>query len=256
DQLVQLARGTVLYESGITQQHIYFPTDSVASLQQMLADGSSTEVSIVGNEGATGFALFMGGETTTIRAVVQSAGCAYRLAGASLKEEFERHGELLLILLRHTQALITEVSQSAVCSRHHTIDQQLCRRLLRLLDRSLSPNLILTQALIANMLGVRREGVSEAASGLQRIGAIRCRRGQITILDRRRLEELSCECYGVVKKETSRLLAATGDKIAIRLHTEPRSLNAGPSMDDADRTQRHQREGLYSQQVITDSRLG
>ena len=205
-KLVALPLGEVLYESGDTLRHIYFPTDSIISLLYVLEDGGSAEIAVVGNEGAIGMALFMGGETTTSRAIVQSAGFAYRLTGARLKEEFGRHGELLHILLRYTQALITQMAQTAVCNRHHSVDQQLCRWLLLSLDRLSSAELTMTQELIANMLGVRREGVTEAAGKLQRLGVITYQRGHITVLDRPRLEQLCCECYGVVKKETDRLL--------------------------------------------------
>jgi CRP-like cAMP-binding protein len=205
-KLVALPLGKVLYESGDTLRHIYFPTDSIISLLYVLEDGASAEIAVVGNEGAIGVALFMGGETTTNRAIVQSAGFAYRLTGARLKEEFGRHGELLHILLRYTQALITQMAQTAVCNRHHTVDQQLCRWLLLSLDRLSSDDLTMTQELIANMLGVRREGVTEAAGKLQKLGVIKYSRGQITVLNRPRLEQLSCECYAVVKTESDRLL--------------------------------------------------
>jgi CRP-like cAMP-binding protein len=205
-KLVALPLGQVLYESGDTLRHIYFPTDSIISLLYVLEDGASAEIAVVGNEGAIGVALFMGGETTTNRAIVQSAGSAYLLTGARLKEEFGRHGEMLHILLRYTQALITQMAQTAVCNRHHSVDQQLCRWLLLSLDRLSSPKLTMTQELIANMLGVRREGVTEAAGKLQKLGVITYQRGHITVLDRAHLEQLSCECYAVVKKETDRLL--------------------------------------------------
>jgi CRP-like cAMP-binding protein len=205
-KLVALPLGTVLYESGDKLRHIYFPTDSIVSLLYVLEDGASAEISIVGNEGAIGVALFMGGETTTNRAIVQSAGSAYRLTGKRLKQEFLRHGETHHILLRYTQALLTQMAQTAVCNRHHSVDQQLCRWLLLSLDRLSSDKLIMTQELIANMLGVRREGVTEAAGKLQKLGVIQYKRGQITVLDRPRLEQLSCECYAVVKKESDRLL--------------------------------------------------
>ncbi len=205
-KLVELPLGTVLYESGDTLRHIYFPTNSIVSLLYVLENGTSAEISIVGNDGAIGVALFMGGETTTNRAIVQSGGTAYRLTGRRLKQEFDRHGEMLHILLRYTQALITQMAQTAVCNRHHSVDQQLCRGLLLSLDRLSSNQLTMTQELIANMLGVRREGVIEAAGKLQKLKVIRYRRGQITVLDRPRLEQLSCECYAVVKKETDRLL--------------------------------------------------
>jgi len=205
-KLVTLPLGQVLYESGETLRHIYFPTSSIVSLLYVLKDGESAEIAVVGNDGAIGVALFMGGETTTNRAIVQGAGSAYRLAGARLKEEFERHGETLHILLRYTQALITQMAQTAVCNRHHSVDQQLCRWLLLSLDRLSSAELTMTQELIANMLGVRREGVTEAAGKLQKLGVITYRRGHITVLDRPHLEQLCCECYAVVKKETDRLL--------------------------------------------------
>ena len=205
-KLVELPLGMVLYESGDKLRHIYFPTDSIVSLLYVLEDGASAEISIVGNEGAIGVALFMGGETTTNRAIVQSAGSAYRLTGKRLKQEFLRHGETHHILLRYTQALLTQMAQTAVCNRHHSVDQQLCRWLLLSLDRLSSDKLIMTQELIANMLGVRREGVTAAAGKLQKLGVIRYKRGQITVLDRPRLEQLSCECYAVVKKESDRLL--------------------------------------------------
>ncbi|HEY3783806.1 MAG TPA: Crp/Fnr family transcriptional regulator [Steroidobacteraceae bacterium] len=205
-KLVALPLGKVLYESGDTLRHIYFPTDSIISLLYVLKDGASAEIAVVGNDGAIGVALFMGGETTTNRAIVQSAGSAYRLTGARLKREFERHGEMLHILLRYTQALITQMTQTAVCNRHHSVDQQLCRWLLLSLDRLSSDELTMTQELISNMLGVRREGVTEAAGKLQKLGVISYHRGRIKVLDRPRLEELSCECYSVVKQETDRLL--------------------------------------------------
>src|SRR5512146_766368 len=205
-KLVSLALGEVLYESGDALQHIYFPTDSIVSLLYVLKDGASAEIAVVGNDRAIGLSLFMGGETTTNRAIVQSAGSAYRLTGARLKEEFGRHGELLHILLRYTQALITQMAQTAVCNRHHSVDQQLCRWLLLSLDRLPSSRLIMTQELIANMLGVRREGVTEAAGKLQKLGVIRYSRGKITVIDRPHLERLSCECYAVVKQESDRLL--------------------------------------------------
>jgi CRP-like cAMP-binding protein len=204
-KLVPLSLGKVVYESGDKLDHVYFPTDSIVSLLYVLKDGASAEIAVVGNEGAIGVALFMGGETTTNRAIVQSAGAAYRLTGARLKEEFDRHGEMLHILLRYTQALITQMAQTAVCNRHHSLDQQLCRWLLLSLDRLSSNQLTMTQELIANMLGVRREGVTEAAGKLQKLGAITYRRGRITVLNRALLEQLSCECYAVVKRETDRL---------------------------------------------------
>jgi CRP-like cAMP-binding protein len=203
--LVELPLGKVLYESGDTLRHIYFPTDSIVSLLYVMKDGAAAEMAVVGNEGAIGVALFMGGETTPSRAIVQSAGFAYRLTRNRIKREFERHGEMLHALLRYTQSLITQITQTAVCNRHHSVDQQLCRWLLLSLDRLRSNQLYMTQELIANMLGVRREGVTVAARKLQELGVIRYKRGQITVLDRPKLETLSCECYAVVKKETDRL---------------------------------------------------
>ena len=205
-QLVEMPLGRVLYESGDVLRHVYFPTDSIVSLLYVLADGASAEISVVGNDGLIGIALFMGGETTPSRAIVQSAGFAYRLVGQELKDEFHRAGELQLLLLRYTQALITQMAQTAVCNRHHSVDQQLCRWLLLSLDRLASSQLTMTQELIANMLGVRREGVTEAAGKLEKLGVIRYARGRITVLDRLKLEQLCCECYAVVKKETDRLL--------------------------------------------------
>jgi CRP-like cAMP-binding protein len=203
---VKLKLGKVLYESGDALHHVYFPTDSIVSLLYVMESGASAEISVVGNDGLIGVALFMGGESTPSRAVVQSAGSAYRLPGQRLKDEFNRHGEMLLLMLRYTQSLITQMAQTAVCNRHHSIDQQLCRWLLLSLDRLPGNRLTMTQELIANMLGVRREGVTEAAGKLQAQGVIEYSRGQITVLDRPGLEQLSCECYAVVKKETDRLL--------------------------------------------------
>jgi CRP-like cAMP-binding protein len=203
---VQMLLGAVLYESGDVLRYIYFPVDSIVSLLYVLENGSSAEIAVVGNEGAIGVALFMGGETTPSRAIVQSAGAAYRLLGKRLKEEFNRHGEVMHLLLKYTQSLITQMAQTAVCNRHHTVNQQLCRWLLMSLDRLPSNTLSMTQELIANMLGVRREGVTEAANRLQALGVINYRRGRITVLDRGKLEELCCECYAVVKKEADRLL--------------------------------------------------
>lgn len=205
-KLVTLPLGSVLYEAGDAQRYIYFPIDSIVSLLYVLKDGASAEIAVVGNDGAIGVALFMGGETTTNRAIVQSAGSAYRLTRARLKREFERHGEMLHILLRYTQALITQMAQTAVCNRHHSVDQQLCRWLLLSLDRLASNTLTMTQELIANMLGVRREGVTEAAGKLQNLGIIQYTRGKITVLDRPGLESQCCECYQVVKTETDRLM--------------------------------------------------
>jgi CRP-like cAMP-binding protein len=205
-QLVPMELGKVLYESGEVLRHVYFPTDSIVSLLYVMEDGASAEISVIGNEGVLGVALFMGGETTPSRSIVQSAGSAYRLTGQRLKEEFNRHGEMLHLLLRYTQALLTQMAQTAVCNRHHSVEQQLCRWLLLSLDRLPSNRLTMTQELIANMLGVRREGVTEAAGKLQNLGVIEYSRGHITVLDRPKLEELCCECYAVVRKETDRLL--------------------------------------------------
>ena len=206
-ELIPMPLGKVIYESGDTLRHVYFPTDAIVSLLYVMESGASAEISVVGNEGLIGVAVFMGGGgSTPSRAIVQSAGQAYRLLAQRLNEEFERHGEMQHLMLRYTQALITQMAQTAVCNRHHTIDQQLCRWLLLSLDRLPSNQLTMTQELIANMLGVRREGVTEAAGKLQKLGVIEYSRGRITVLDRPRLEQLSCECYAVVKKETDRLL--------------------------------------------------
>jgi CRP-like cAMP-binding protein len=204
---VPLELGWALYEAGGPQDYIYFPTASIVSLLYVMNDGSSAEIAVVGNEGVVGVALFMGGESTPSRAVVQSAGFAHRLKGDVLKEEFERAGRLQHLLLRYTQALITQMAQTAVCNRHHAVEQQLCRWLLLSLDRLPSNELTMTQELIANMLGVRREGVTEAAGKLQAAGVIHYSRGKITVLDRPKLEARACECYAVVKRESDRLLA-------------------------------------------------
>jgi len=203
---VSMALGDVVYESGSLQEYVYFPTTSIVSLLYVMADGASAEIAVVGNDGMVGIALFMGGETTPSRAVVQSAGSAFRLSGHVLKREFTRGGALQHLLLRYTQALLTQMAQTAVCNRHHSIDQQLCRWLLLSHDRLSSNTLIMTQELIANMLGVRREGVTEAAGALQDAGLIRYSRGRITIVDRPGLERRSCECYDVVRRESDRLL--------------------------------------------------
>jgi len=205
-EVVDMPLGQVLYESGAAISHVYFPVTSIVSLLYVLEDGGSAEIAVVGHEGIVGVALFMGGETTPSRAVVQSGGVGWRMRGQALKDEFNRSSEVLHLLLRYTQALITQMSQTAVCNRHHTLDQQLCRWLLLSLDRLDTSKLEMTQELIANMLGVRREGVTEAASKLQRAGLIRYKRGHITVLDREGLERRSCECYAVVKKEYDRLL--------------------------------------------------
>jgi CRP-like cAMP-binding protein len=203
---VSLALGKALYESGGQLSHVYFPTTAIVSLLYVMENDASAEIAVVGNEGMVGIALFMGGETMPNRAVVQSAGHAYRLQGQLLKQEFGRSGALQHLLLRYTQALLTQMAQTAVCNRHHSVDQQLCRWLLLSLDRLPSDELSMTQELIANMLGVRREGVTEAAGKLQSAGLIRYRRGHITVLDRPGLEARVCECYEVVRKEFRRLL--------------------------------------------------
>lgn len=204
--LVPLQLGEVIYEPGSKLQHVYFPTTAIVSLLYIMANGASAEVAVVGNDGVLGIALFMGGETTPSRAVVQSSGHAYRLAGAVLKSEFNRAGALQHLLLRYTQALLTQMAQTAVCNRHHTVDQQLCRWLLLSLDRGSGNELFMTQEQIANMLGVRREGVTEAARKLQTAGLIKYTRGHIIITDRPGLEARACECYAVVKTESERLL--------------------------------------------------
>ena len=209
-ELIELPLGKVLYESGGAMRNVYFPTDSIISMLYVMENGASAEISVVGNEGLIGIALLMGGESTTSRAIVQSAGWGYRLSGALFRKEFDRHGDMLHLMLRYTQALITQMAQTAVCNRHHSVDQQLCRWLLLSLDRLSSNHLVMTQELIANMLGVRREGVTDAAGKLQKLGVIDYRRGHIQVLDRARLEELSCECYAVVKAETDRLLPWAG----------------------------------------------
>lgn len=205
-EYVNMPLGAVLYESGELLQHVYFPIDSIVSILYVMEDGASAEIAVVGNEGILGISLFMGGETTPSRAVVQSAGCGYKLKAQLLKDEFNRAGPVMRLLLRYTQALITQMSQTAVCNRHHTIEQQLCRWLLLSLDRLASDELSMTQELIANMLGVRREGVTEAAGKLQRAGLIDYRRGSIKVLNRPALEKRVCECYQVVKTEFDRLL--------------------------------------------------
>ena len=207
---VEMPLAKVLYESGSTLSHVYFPTTAIVSLLYVMESGASAEIAVVGNEGVVGISLFMGGESTPSRAVVQSAGEGYRLEAAVIKEEFKR-APVLHLLLRYTQALITQMSQTAVCNRHHSLDQQLCRWLLLSLDRLQGNELAMTQELIANMLGVRREGVTEGALKLQKAGLIRYARGRIVVLDRPGLEKRCCECYAVVKKEYDRLLP---DKVA------------------------------------------
>ncbi len=203
---VDLPLGLVLHESGGRLSHVHFPINAIVSLLYVLKDGDSAEIAVVGNEGVVGIALFMGGETTPRRAVVQSAGKGYRLRAADIKEEFARSGAVLHLLLRYTLALMTQMAQTAVCNRHHSLDQQLCRWLLLSLDRLTGNELAMTQELIANMLGVRREGVTEAALKLQKLGLIKYARGRITVLERAGLEERTCECYAVVKDEYDRLL--------------------------------------------------
>ncbi len=205
-EAVDLPLGSVLYEAGGTLSHVYFPTTAIVSLLYVLENGASAEIAVVGNEGIVGVSLFMGGESTPSRAVVQSAGRGYRLKAQLMKQEFNRAGSVLHLLLRYTQALITQMAQTAVCNRHHSLDQQLCRWLLLSLDRLEDNELVMTQELIANMLGVRREGVTEGALKLQQAGLIRYARGHITVLDRPALEKRSCECYAVVKREYDRLL--------------------------------------------------
>ncbi len=201
-----LPLGQVLYESGGMLSHVYFPTDAIVSLLYVMENGASAEIAVVGNEGLVGVSLFMGGESTPSRAVVQSAGTGFRLRAQLVKDEFNRSGPVLHLLLRYTQALITQMAQTAVCNRHHSLDQQLCRWLLLSLDRLRDNELIMTQELIANMLGVRREGVTESALKLAQDGLIRYARGRISVLDRPGLERRTCECYSVVKKEYDRLL--------------------------------------------------
>jgi len=208
-EAVDMPLGEVVYESGGSLDYVYFPVTSIVSLLYVLENGSSAEIAVVGNDGVVGISIFMGGESTPSRAVVQSAGRALRLAAPVMKAEFTRGGSMQHLMLRYTQALITQMAQTAVCNRHHSVDQQLCRWLLLSLDRLSTPQLSMTQELIANMLGVRREGVTEAAGKLQKAGVISYRRGQIKVLDRARLEGMSCECYEVVRRETMRLLAPT-----------------------------------------------
>lgn len=212
---VPMPLGQVLYESGEQMRHVYFPLDAIVSMLYVMEDGASAEIAVVGNEGVVGVSLFMGGETTPSRAVVQSAGHAYRLKGQLLKDIFHRAGGRRVgvfhnLLLRYTQALLTQMSQTAVCNRHHSLDQQFCRWLLLSLDRLPTNELVMTQELIANMLGVRRESVTEAAGNVQRAGLIEYHRGRIIVLDRAGLEERVCECYAVVKKEFDRLLPERG----------------------------------------------
>ena len=205
-ELVDLSLGQVLYESGSTMTHVFFPITAIVSLLYVMEDGASAEIAVIGNEGVVGISLFMGGGSTPSRGVVQSAGVGFRLKAQVMKDEFDRAGPVLHLLLRYTQALITQMAQTAVCNRHHSLDQQLCRWLLLSLDRLRGSELVMTQELIANMLGVRREGVTEAALKLQSAGFIQYARGRISVLDREGLEKRTCECYAVVKKEYDRLL--------------------------------------------------
>ena len=206
---VEMPLGQVLYESGGTLEHVYFPTTSIVSLLYVMQNGASAEIAVVGYEGIVGISLFMGGESTPSRAVVQSAGHGVRLPALAIKQEFGESGPVMHVLLRYTQALITQMAQTAVCNRHHSLDQQLCRWLLLSLDRLQGNELVMTQELIANMLGVRREGVTEGALKLQQAGLIRYARGRISVLDRVGLEHRTCECYAVVKQEYDRLLPTT-----------------------------------------------
>jgi len=202
----ELSLGKVLYESGATLSHVYFPTTAIVSLLYVMENGASAEIAVVGNEGVVGISLFMGGGSTPSRAVVQSAGQGWRLKAQAIKDEFNRSGPVMHLMLRYTQALITQMAQTAVCNRHHSLDQQLCRWLLLSLDRLQGSELLMTQELIANMLGVRREGVTEAALKLQKLGLIHYTRGHISVLDRHGLEQRTCECYDVVRREYQRLL--------------------------------------------------
>ena len=204
-EFVEMPLGQVLYEAGVTLAHVYFPTTAVVSLLYVMEDGASAEIAVVGNEGVVGVSIFMGGESTPSRAVVQSGGRGFRLKSQAMKDEFI-WPPVLHLMLRYTQALITQMAQTAACNRHHSLDQRLCRWLLLSLDRIRSEELIMTQELIANMLGVRREGVSDSAIRLQKAGLIHYSRGHITVLDRKGLEKRTCECYAVVKKEYDRLL--------------------------------------------------
>ena len=224
-KLVTLSKGMILCESGDTMPNVYFPIDSIISLQNATEDGASTEISAVGFEGMVGIAVFMGGGSDSSRAVVESAGAAYCLSSKKFKEEFNRHGEMMLLMLRYAQSLMTQISQNAICNRHHSVQQQVSRWLLRSLDRLPDNHLVMTQELIANMLGVRREGVTNAAGELQKRGVIEYGRGHITVLDRFKLEKASCECYSVVKKEMERLLPCNeyvSPPIPVRINTVAR----------------------------------
>ncbi len=210
-----LTLGDVIYESGVEQPYVYFPTDAIVSLLYVMENGDSAEIAIVGNEGLVGISLFMGGSTTPSRAVVQSAGSSYRMRANFIRDEFTMAGPVQQLFLRYTQALLTQMGQTAVCNRHHSVDQQLCRWLLMSLDRLGSDELKMTQELIANMLGVRREGVTEAAGKLQKLGIIKYSRGTIRVLDRNRLERMACECYEVVRREFARLLPWQTNSIGV-----------------------------------------
>ena len=219
--------GDILYEPGGQSQHAYFPTTSIVSLHYVMESGASAESAGVGNEGVVGIALFMGGDTTPSSAVVQTAGHAYRLEGRLLKQEFNRGGLMQVLLLRYTQALIMQMTQTAACNRHHSVEQQLCRWLLLTLDRVSSRELVMTQELVASMLGVRREGITEAVGNLQRAGFIKCRRGHISVVERSGLEARACECYAVVSKELSRLLSDVRQRSASPAGTDNRLPPAG-----------------------------
>lgn len=205
-ELTTMPLGRAIYESGDKLSHVYFPTDCIVSLIYEMEDGATAEIAVIGNEGMVGIAVLTGGESTPSRAIVQSAGYAYRLTGKATMKEFNRHGEMLVLMLRYTQSLFTQMAQTAVCNRHHSIDQQLCRWLLLSMDRLSNNQLVMTQDLIANMLGVRRASVSDAAGKLQNLDVIQYKQGHITVLDRPKLESLCCECYRVVKNETDRLM--------------------------------------------------
>lgn len=233
-ELIEMPLGSVLYESGEKLHYVYFPMDCIISLLYVTENGSSAEIAVVGFEGAIGIALFMGGQTMPNRAVVQSAGHSYRVKPNQFMQEFDRHGAMLHMMLKYTQALITQMAQTAVCNRHHSVDQQLCRWLLLSLDRLPSNELVMTQELIANMLGVRREGVTEAAGRLQQAGLIQYSRGHITVLDRKELEARVCECYQVVKREFDRLLPTPKRqetpvaRVSSARHLETREANKHP----------------------------
>jgi len=220
---VAMPLGDVLYESGGQLQHAYFPTTAIISLHYIMENGASAEIAGVGNEGVLGISLFMGGNTTPSRAAVYTGGHGYRLKERLMMEEFNRAGPMMRLMLRYTQALITQMSQTAVCNRHHSVEQQLCRWLLLTLDRLPTNELTLTQELIANMLGVRREGITETAGNLQREGLISYRRGHITVLNRAGLETHACECYQVVKKEFHRLLSDAGNHNKLMMQRQPES---------------------------------